>query len=424
MVGKLLKNDFVKSVSVLMTGTILSQIINYAFTPILSRIYTVEQMADLNLFFRISGFIIGFATLRYEMSLPLPKNDSHSFLLYRAAVKIALFTMLLVGLIGGVYILYQPFSWFNVWFLAFVIIGSLFSVMVNLGTNWSIRKSTFSTISQSRIINALSSNLLRLGFGLIHWGSFGLLLGTVVGYIVSSWRFIKEYLSNKRRLNSAFSKPKQLLLIQEYKQFPIINMPHSLSDLGRDLALASLIVLFFGKETFGYYSYAILILNIPIAVVGVAISQVFFNKASQIHNEGRSIFLLVRRSLIYLFFLSIIPFSVLYYFSEQIFVIAFGEQWKMAGIYASVLVFYNFFNFLTAPLANLSLVLNRQKEFFISALINSAGQVFILPITFFLLKWKSADFTNVLWLLTVYQCMMMIINIGLYLFYSKKGKKI
>ncbi|HRO75004.1 MAG TPA: lipopolysaccharide biosynthesis protein [Crocinitomicaceae bacterium] len=423
MLGKFLKNDFVKSVSVLMTGTVFSQVINYAFTPVLSRIYSVEEMADLNLFFRITGFIIGFATLRYEMSLPLPKHDYHSFLLYRVAVKIAIYTMVLVGIVGLVYIFSQPFSWFNIWFLAFVVIGSIFSIMINLGTNWSIRNNTFHLISQSRIINALSSNVLRLFLGLIHWGSFGLLLGTVVGYVVSSWRFLKEYLNRKNDCQHAHSKAKQYVLVKEYKQFPLINMPHSLSDLGRDLALASLIVLFYGKETFGHYSYTILILNIPIAIIGVAISQAFFNKASKDSNEGKSIYPLVKKGLTSLFLISIIPFTILYFFSEQIFVIVLGEKWRMAGIYASALVLYNFFNFLTAPLGSLALILNRQKEFFISALINSVGQILVVACSFYLLHWENQDFIRVLWLLAVFQSVMMLVNIVLYLHYSKKGKK-
>lgn len=406
-----------------MTGTILAQVINYAFTPILSRIYSVEEMADLNLFFRVSGFIIGFATLRYEMSLPLPKQDYHSFLLYRISLKIAAYTMLLVGIVGGIYTLFQPFTWFNIWFLVFVIVGSFFSVIVNLGTNWAIRTNTFRFISQSRIINALSSNVLRLGFGLIHWGSFGLLLGTTLGYILASLRFIKEYISNKTFFNPVHSKTKQYALVREYKQFPLINMPHSLSDLGRDLAIASLIVLFYGKETFGYYSYTILILNIPIAIIGVAIAQVFYNKASKDINQGKSIYPLVKKSLITLFLISIVPFTILYFFSEKIFVIVFGEQWKMAGVYASILVLYNFFNFLVAPLANLSLILNRQKELFISALVNSIGQVSIIIISYYLLHWQKEQFEKVLWLFSIFQSIMMLVNMVLYLYYSKKGKK-
>ena len=422
MLSKFKNNDFVKSVSVLMTGTILSQIVNYAFTPILSRIYTVEEMADLGLYLRISAFIVGIATARFEMTLPLPKNDTHSFLLYRMSVQISLYIMLLVGIIASVYVFIRPFSWFNIWFLLLVISGSAFTVMINLGTNWSIRNNTFHLISRSRIINAFASNALKLGFGFLKFGSIGLLLGTVLGYIASSFQFLKEYLLNRTNYKKFYSKVKQRILILEYKQFPLVNLPHSLSDLGRDLLIASLIVFSFGKEVFGWYSYSVLMLNIPVALIGVAISQVFYNRAAKMVNEGHSVYSLVKKTILTLFLLSVIPFGVLHFFSEQLFMLVLGEKWKMAGTYAEIMVFYNLFNFLVSPMANLSLVLNRQKEFFVSALINSAGQVLILFIFPFLLGNNLEDFTAVLWILTIFQSFMMLVNAFLYLKYSKSER--
>lgn len=423
MIKNFVNNSFVKSVSVLMTGTILSQVVNYAFTPILSRIYTVEEMADLSIFLRVSAFIIGLATARYEMSLPLPKNDHHSFLLYRVAVKIASYVMIFAGIVGLIYLFFLPFAWFNIWFLLLVLLGSIFVIMTNLGTNWSIRNNTFRLISKSRIINAASSNVFKLGFGFLKMGSIGLLFATVIGYFAASLDFIKEYFKNKNSYKHVYSKSKQRVLMLEYKQFPLVNLPHNMSDLARDLLIASLVVLYFDKEVFGLYSYSILILNIPIALIGTAVSQVFYNKASKMVDDTNALYNLVKKTMISLFLLSIIPFTVLYFFAEDVFVLAFGEQWRMAGTYAAIMIPYNLFNFVVAPMANLSLVLNRQKELFISALINSSGQIAILLLLPLAIGRKVDNFTTVLWVLTLFQASMMIINAFLYLYYSSKGKK-
>ena len=423
MIKKFVNNSFVKSVSVLMTGTIFSQVVNYAFTPILSRIYTVEEMADLSLYLRITAFIIGVATARYEMSLPLPKNDHHSFLLYRISIRIASYVLIAAGIAGVIYTLSQPFQWFNVWFLVLVLIGSIFVVMTNLGTNWSIRNNTFRLISKSRIINAASSNVFKLGFGLLKMGSFGLLLATVIGYFAASLGFIKEYLKNKTAYRHAYSKTKQRVLMLEYKQFPLVNLPHNMSDLGRDLLIASLVILYFDKEVFGLYSYSILILNIPIALIGTAVSQVFYNKASKMVDDTRGLYNLVKKTMISLLLLSIIPFTLLYLFAEDVFVLAFGEQWRMAGTYAAIMIPYNLFNFMVSPMANLSLVLNRQKELFISALTNSGGQILILLLLPLVIGSSLANFTTTLYALTIFQSIMMIINAFLYLHYSSLGKK-
>lgn len=424
MLVKLRQNDFIKSVSILLSGTIVSQLLNYIFIPILSRIYSVEEMADLSLFLRISGFIIGIGTARFEYTLPLPKQDAHSFLLYRVSVRIATYVLILASVLGIGWLFFQPFSWFNVVFVILVLIGSFLCILVNLGTNWSIRNNTFKFISRSRIVNSLLSNVFKLVFAYLKMGSVGLLLGTVLAYFFSSIRFIKEYLRNKLVFQPQFSKAKQLVLVKEYKHFPLINLPHSLSDLGRDLLIAFLVVLYFGKEVFGHYSYSLMILNVPITLIGISISQVFFNKVSKMVNEGTPIYGFVKRMMVILFGISVVPFTILYFFSEDIFALVLGEVWRTAGTYSEIMVFYFMFNFLVSPLSQLSFVINRQKEMFILGLTHSIGQVLLfatLPLAF---GGSEEGFRSTLHVLVIFQSLMMLLNIVMYLYFAKKGKKV
>ena len=89
-ISSIVKGDFFKSFTVLMSGTLIAQIIGYAIAPILTRLYTTEEMGELGFYMRLTGFIAAIATLRYEAALPLPKKDEHSFLLYRLAYLIFL----------------------------------------------------------------------------------------------------------------------------------------------------------------------------------------------------------------------------------------------------------------------------------------------------------------------------------------------
>ena len=80
-----------------MSGTVIAQAISYLIAPILTRLYTTSEMGELAFYMRLIGFISAIATLRYEAALPLPKNDSHSFLLYRLAYLISLVILLIVA---------------------------------------------------------------------------------------------------------------------------------------------------------------------------------------------------------------------------------------------------------------------------------------------------------------------------------------
>lgn len=418
-----IKNDFVKSVAVLMTGTVLSQVINYLISPILTRIYTSAEMGDLNLYMRAVSFIVAMATARFEMSLPLPKNDSHSFLLYRISLKIAMGVLLSCGIIGFGYFIFGNTSSFSLLFLFFVLVSTLFSVVINLGTNWSIRKNTFRLISTSRIINSSVSNALRWIFGLLGYGSVGLLLATTLGTILSSFTFIKDYRRNFKLYKSINSPKKIKVLVTEYKEFPLVNLPHTLSDLGRDLLIAFLIVYHFGKDYFGLYSYSLMMLSVPMSLIGQSIGQVFYNKASTLLHQGDSIVPLLLKTMKTLAVISFLPFLILFFWSEDIFGFVFGEDWRLAGYFAEICVIYYYLNFIVSPLANLSMVLNRQKELFYLGLFNSVLQLLIIGILPYWFEKGLNGFSSMLWILVAFQSLMMLVTGMVYLKYATYGRK-
>ena len=88
-IKKQLKSEYFKSLSVLLSGTLIAQVIGYALAPLLTRLYSTAEMGELALYMRITGFIAAIATLRYEAALPLPKNDGHSYVLYRISLLIS-----------------------------------------------------------------------------------------------------------------------------------------------------------------------------------------------------------------------------------------------------------------------------------------------------------------------------------------------
>ena len=108
---KNMKNsDFIKSLTVLLTGTLIAQAIGYLLAPILTRLYTPSEIGELGFYLRLTGFLSAIATLRYELAISLPKNHGHSYLLYRLSIRIAMFTMLFCSVIGLIFLFSRPFS--------------------------------------------------------------------------------------------------------------------------------------------------------------------------------------------------------------------------------------------------------------------------------------------------------------------------
>jgi teichuronic acid exporter len=413
------ESDFFRNALKLISGTMIAQIISYAISPIISRIYSTEDMGDFGLYSRIIAFISAIAMARFELSLPLPKNDSHSYLLFRLAIKIALYTFGICFIIGLVYLFIMPFSYALLFFVLITLISSVFLILISLGTNWAIRKKNFSVISRSRISNSVFSNGFRLLFGLIGFGSIGLLFSSLLGYILSSIGFIKIFFVDRVFFRSYKSKKKTLVLVTEYKDLPLINLPHVLTDLGRDLLIAFLIVYFFGKNYFGSYTYSIMILSLPIALIGQAIGQVFFNKCSELINIGRSVYPLLKKTLLILLVSAILPFTILFFFGRDIFSFVFGANWDLAGYFSEILAVGTFFNFIISPLSNLPIVLKKQKQYFVLGLVSTIIQIFIIGVLPMIIGTSDKSFIILMWSMSISQAILLIITAFIFLNYAK-----
>jgi O-antigen/teichoic acid export membrane protein len=415
------RGEFMNAVLVLTTGTIFAQAIGYLISPVLTRIYSTEEMGDMGVYLRAVGFIAAMGTVRYEMALPLPKNDSHSFLLYKVAVKISIYILLVCSLLGVLYLLSQPFSWYELGFLAFTILGSMMMIFINLGTNWSIRKKQFRVISISKMINAFASNGLRWIFGLIGLGSFGLILATFLGFLFSCFSFLKDFKSLKLFYNRHHSPRKTAVLLKEYKQFPLVSLPHVLMDLGRDLLIAALIIYFFSKDIFGSFNHSYTILKLPLVVVGASIGQVFYNRCSEMVNQNQPIYSLLRKTLIILFLLSIVPFGIIFFFGESLFGFVFSEAWATSGFYSEIMALWLLFNFVNSPVSSIPMILNRQKEYFFLGLFSTVLQLFGFGILPLIIGTDNEDFTHILWFVSVSQAVYMIFVTWITLYYAKLG---
>ncbi|MBM3455599.1 MAG: hypothetical protein FJX80_10680 [Bacteroidetes bacterium] len=377
-----LQTDFFKSLTVLLTGSLLAQVIGYAIAPILTRLYDPYEMGELALYMRITGFIAAIATLRYEAALPLPKNDGHSYLLYRISLLISfvvlgissLFMILLIftGITPG-------FSW---WYLLLIILGSAAIIVINIGTNWSIRTGTFTLISRQKISNSIFSNFLKWGFAYLSWGSFGLILATFIGYFLSCFDFFFIFRRLTKKFSKLKSRKKTWILLKDHREFPLVNLPHILVDHGRDMLIATLILVCFSESVYGSYSHAYVMLRIPSMLIGVAISQVFYNQASKLFNERKTMLPLMKKTVGILFVLSLIPFTILFFFGEPIFAWIFGENWSDAGSYSETMSFWLMVSFIVSPISTLPLILKKQRIALIFGVISALIQIiplFVIP---------------------------------------------
>jgi O-antigen/teichoic acid export membrane protein len=330
------------------------------------------------------------ATARYEFSLPLPKRDEHSFQLYRLALFSTMVTLgiTLVGfLIYGLYL--DKAVGFALWALVLVF-STAALVFFNLGTNWAIRHKEFKRISFSKMTNSLSLNISRVLSGFFHMGKWGLFLSFLLSLLIGAAHFLKDFFHWNKKPTTSLSKKKMMSLARTYKDFPLINLPHALSDNLREVLVALLIIEVFSEQIFGSFDHTFRMLRLPVMIIGTSISQILFNRISSYRLEKKMLMPIVVKVFLSLSVLSLIPFSIVYFYGQPLFVFVFGEQWQESGRLSEIMAPWLMLNFVSSPLTIIPLVLEQQKKFFFIGISASIFQVLgFLVLPMFLNEYKD-----------------------------------
>ena len=127
-------------------------------------------------------------------------------------------------------------------------------------------------------------------------------------------------------------------------------------------------------------------LKLPLTVIGGAIGQVYFQKIASKKNQGESIYEITIQTMRNLFFISIVPFSVLYFFGETLFSFVFGKEWALAGRYSEIMAPWLMMNLVVSPVSQLPVVLGKLKEFFFVGLIGSVLLIGFLTSPYFVVS--------------------------------------
>jgi O-antigen/teichoic acid export membrane protein len=377
------QSEFVKNVVTLMTGTTIAQAIPIAISPILTRLYSPADFGEFALFMSIVSVIAVVATARYELAIVLPKKDEDAAnilaLSFLISFLISLLTLVIVFLFNESIVQLLNNKELSRW-LYFIPVTIFFMGIYQALNYWSTRKKTFKYNSISRISSSTATATTNLGMGSYSSGAGGLITGFVIGQavgaIILGWKTISDFKKHKATITKTKMKENML----HYRNFAFINSPHALINSFQDSAIVFFITYYFATAIVGFYSFAFRILKAPVGLIGSALYQVFYQKASlTIHENGnlQSLFIkMIKR----LTLIGLPIFTVLFFTAPFLFAFVFGKDWIVAGEIAQILIPWLFFNFLMSPVSCLPILLNKQKEAMMITLADITFRVIALVI--------------------------------------------
>jgi O-antigen/teichoic acid export membrane protein len=397
-----IKTTTFKNLSTLLSGTVLAQLVPILVMPLLTRIFEPQAFGVLSVFVGIASIISIAACLRFEVGIPQAEDDSAAKNIFVLSLLLLTVLTVMLSIVVGfsqsyLYDMFNLERSASVGFFCLVIITFLCSGIIQTSISRSIRLSDFSGIALGKVIIAAVYALTQLLLGVFAVPA-GLILGYVAGQIFGALYFFRKSISwLPSNLNQArFSEIK--LNAKEYKNLPLYSAPSAMIDAFCSTLPVLVVAATYDLATAGMLGLAHRVLGIPASLISLSVSQVIFQKIAS--SDGlRPGFIrnIIIRSICGLAVI-IIPFTlVIYLFGPDLFALIFGEEWRLAGGYAGILMIGVSVQFLASPN---SMVLTLKENIKIGALWQCSRLVTLSLVLFFA---RDYDFMVFLWLLVLHE---------------------
>jgi len=379
------KSEFTKNVLTLMTGTTIAQAIPIAISPILTRLYTPEDFGVWALYMSILMIFGNLVAGKYELAILIPKHDIEAknivllSLLFASIFSSILFIIVCMFHSEILIILKNDDISFWLYILPFnVFLVSAISILYF----WNNRKKKYKLLAKNQILQSSSQGIVNLGIGFFSKINAGLIIGTLIGNIMSFLFMLKH---SKKDLVLNFSKFRLFYVIKKYKKFPLFMLPSGLLENVSAQLPIFFLGSFFGSAIVGFYSLSQRIVRIPIMLIGSSIGNVFRQEASEHLNKYGNCEKVFLNTFKRLLIISTLPFIVFYFIAPYLFEFVFGEKWRIAGEYAQILTPLFYLQFIVSPLSNMFMIAQKQQYDLIMQiyLIGSVILSFIIGYKFF-----------------------------------------
>jgi len=358
---RLRENRYVWQIVTLMSGTLIAQIIMFAFIPILTRLYTPAEFGTYSLFFSLASMLGMVSSWKYDQAIMLPKSERYAQSLVFLSILITLGMVLVV--VAVLIIFYSFFlDYFHgieylIWLLPFAILTiGLLQIFDSYSSRCQFYKKMASVKVATSIATVGTQTVSRYGFELN-----GLIVGKVFADIFGLFLLIRFHLKKQTLQLKWLSKRNLKVGLKRHDHFPKYqSFSVLINSFSQNLPLL-LFPTLFSPAIAGFYALTYRVLQAPILLIASSTKKVYYQKASKMYAEGKNIHELYSKTTLGLLKLFIFPLFIILLWGEEIFGFVFGDQWGEAGVIAQVAIFVFLFSFITPPATMNYSILNLQK---------------------------------------------------------------
>ena len=346
---------YVRDILVVASGNSAAQMLGIVAMPLLTRLYTPSDFAALTLLTQVVAGLAILQTLRFEYLVMLPAEEREAEALLRLTFRLGvLHVMWLTPLLA-----WLPTNW--TWLSDQGLIAewlwlapiTALSVSISLGLQQAVqRKENFRASAASEF----AGRTAYVSCALIG----ALALPNITGLMLSPFANSSVKLAWLLGLNRGFIRP--------FLQSSVVSISKSIRRLALWTSASNLISLFsglapmvfiadqYGANALGQYGLVLSTLYLPSTLLGQAIGQVFYQRASRLHVDGSSFSNLLVKTTGHLVKIGVPLYCLVSLIAPIAYPWVFGADWASSGEMARWLCIAAFAGFLSTPLDRSSLI--------------------------------------------------------------------
>lgn len=360
---RLRSSSLLRNVMAVASGTAAGQVVVFAFSPLITRIYSPETFGLQGVFLSLISILSPVIALRYPMAIVVARDDTDAARLSYLSLGIAFGLSIACGLLllmahGPVLsLLGAEALGALIWFLPL----ALFCVALQDIMDFrAARLGSFRLVGIVTVVQSFATNLTRVLGGLVN---------PVAGVLVAVTALAPALHAAQLAFGTRYQRPdpsprptraETWRLLRRHADFPLYRMPTDVLNAASQAVPVILLAALFSPATAGLYTLTRSVLNLPSNVIGAAVGNVLYARFAELDRAARPLLPLLLRSTLAL--LALAPVIVgLAWFAPPVFALLFGETWREAGYYAQWMSLWIAMMIINIPTVRIAPVIASQR---------------------------------------------------------------
>lgn len=345
------------------SGSVVSQALLVAATPILTRLYGPADFGVQAAYTAFVAVISVIACLGYQHAIPLPRRDgdaAHLLLLSgcaalgvsaAAAAGVAVFAEPVTALLE------TPALAAYLWLLP---LGVLVTASLQLVYQVAVRRRALAGLARLAVIQSAAAAAAQIGGSPL--GPLGLIGGRLAGQIAALASIVRLPAALVGGLSGPIRLPELARLGRRYWRFPAFSGAAAIVTKLTEHLPAVLFLTLFGPAAAGLYGIARRVCQAPTALIAYSVSDVLGSQVGTAHRDD-ALGALIYRAYRLMAAVAAPPLAAVAAAGPELFAVVLGAEWRAAGELARWLTPFILLQAIAGPLHYCFSVLRKQALF-------------------------------------------------------------